>query len=235
MRFLSAEWRNLIMANYAVDPALLRPHVPKGVELDLFEGVCYASLVGFMFADTRVLGLRIPRHTNFEEVNLRFYVRRHTEEGWRRGVVFVKEIVPRAAITLVARSLYREPYQTMPMRHRWDIGPIQKIVEYEWKCAGKWNRFTVEAEPQAVEMPAGSEPEFITEHYYGYTRWNEQRTMEYGVTHPRWLVNSVRSWDIDVDFGALYGQKFAFLNAETPRSVLLAEGSAIEVLTNNTI
>lgn len=235
MTFLSAEWRNLIMANYAVDPELLRPHLPRGVELDLFEGVCYASLVGFMFVNTRMLGVPIPFHTNFGEVNLRFYVRRFVDGAWRRGVVFTKEIVPRSAITMVARNLYREPYETMPMRHRWDISATQKTIEYQWKYAGKWNRFTVDAKPESLEMGIGSEPEFITEHYYGYTRWNDLYTKEYGVKHPRWLVNPVQSYEIDVDFGALYGEKFAFLGKETPRSVLLAEGSAIEVLTNNTI
>lgn len=230
MTFLSAEWRNLVMANYAVSPTLLQGFVPQGVELDLFEGTCYVSLVGFMFMKTRILGLPIPFHVNFEEVNLRFYVRKKVAGEWRRGVVFVKEIVPRAAISFVARTVYREPYQTMPMRHHWDLDAEQKTIDYQWKYAGVWHIISATADKQSLPMAVGSEEEFITEHYYGYTRWNERITKEYEVRHPRWLVNPVKSYRIEADFGALYGEKFRFLQAETPTSVLMAEGSEVKVM-----
>jgi len=230
MTFLSAEWRNLIMANYAVQPALLHSYLPGGVDLDLYENTCYVSLVGFMFMKTRILGVPIPFHVNFEEVNLRFYVRKKVAGQWRRGTVFIKEIVPRAAITLVARGLYREPYQTMPMQHSWSLPDEQKHISYSWKHKGQWQHLSVEAGKQALPMGVGSEAEFITEHYYGYTRWNERVTKEYEVQHPRWLVNPVISYRVQADFGALYGEAFRFLNGEAPVSVLLAEGSGVKVM-----
>jgi uncharacterized protein len=232
MRFLSAAWKDLIMLNYSIEPEILASLVPGGTELDFYQGKCYVSLVGFMFRNTRVLGIPVPGHVHFEEVNLRFYVRRQVDGEWRRGVVFVKEIVPRSAIAWVARSVYREPYVTMPMRHKIEENSAQKRVEYRWKHQGKWHTLGALAENRLIEMPERSEEEFITEHYYGYNRWNTATTTEYEVRHPRWQVYPIlQSW-YQVDFQALYGPSFAFLNDMPPTSTLLAWGSDIEVMGN---
>src|SRR5918996_5117390 len=119
--FLTAEWRDLVMLNYEVDPQVLARRVPPGTELDIWQGRALVSVVGFRFLRTRVLGLPIPFHRDFEEVNLRFYVRRQAEDGWRRGVVFIKEIAPRWAIATVARVVYNENYAARPMRHRIEL------------------------------------------------------------------------------------------------------------------
>ncbi|MFT6500172.1 MAG: hypothetical protein ACJASQ_000279 [Crocinitomicaceae bacterium] len=229
MSFLKAEWRRLAIANYAVDPEVLEPHVPFGTELDLWEGKCYVSLVGFMFLNTKLLGVRIPFHSNFEEVNLRFYVKRFDGKEWRRGVVFIKEIVPKWTLTFVANTVYKENYETMPMQHTWRENDTNRTVEYRWKKNGKWNTFKVEAELNAMHIPEGSESEFITEHYWGYAHVTDQRSNEYEVTHPRWEGYRVLNTEIDVDFGSVYGTDFQFLDKETPASIMLAEGSKITV------
>src|SRR5687767_14420287 len=108
--FLSAEWRYLAMANFRIEPAVLEPFVPRGTRLDMFHGEAYVSLVGFLFRDTRVLGFSFPRHRDFEELNLRFYVVRDVEGESRRGVVFIKELAPRWAVCTIARALYNENY-----------------------------------------------------------------------------------------------------------------------------
>ncbi|MBU6341258.1 MAG: DUF2071 domain-containing protein [Bacteroidetes bacterium] len=230
MEFLSAEWRKLAIANYRVDPAILMPYLPAGVELDEREGLCLVSLVAFMFEKTRILGIPAVFHRDFEEVNLRFYVRKHTPEGWRRGVVFVKEIVPKPAIALVARSVYREPYVWMPMQHHWEQDEKQLLVDYQWFNRRQKQRFLIRSGTQPQEMQPGSWEEFITEHYFGYTRWDAQSTREYAVEHPRWQVYPVQDWEIAVDFGQLYGTSFAHLREQTPHSVMLAEGSAVRVM-----
>jgi uncharacterized protein YqjF (DUF2071 family) len=226
--FLRAEWRKLAMANYTIDPLVLEPHLPKGTELDTFNGQHFVSLVGFLFKNTRLKGIPIPFHRNFEEVNLRFYVRHETRDGWRRGVVFIKEIVPRPALTLVANMIYGEPYETMPMRHSWSDSGKEITVKYEWKKK-QWHSFSVIAQNSAVPIADKSVEEFITEHYWGYTRLSGHQTSEYGVEHPRWDVYPVKDYHIDVDFERLYGQSFRFLDSAKPSSVLLAEGSEIVV------
>lgn len=227
--FLTAEWRKLALAQYAVDAKILQKYCPPNTELDDWQGKYYVSLVGFMFKNVRLKGIAIPFHTNFEEVNLRFYVKYKENGIWKRGAVFISEIVPKPAITWVANTLYKEKYSTHRMRHSWEINNETIKVDYQWKNK-KWHRFAVNASNQLTEMAVGSEEEFITEHYWGYTKIAENRTSEYGVEHPRWQVYPITNYQIEVDFGLNYGDEFAHLNQSKPDSVLLAEGSKIRVL-----
>ncbi len=222
--FLTAEWRQLAMLNYEVDPSCLAALVPRGTELDSWNGRSYVSMVGFLFLDTRVLGIPIPFHRNFEEVNLRFYVRRKAEDGWRRGVVFVKEIVPRAAIAFVARTLYHEKYVALPMRHRIDAG-----VTYEWTFDGRSQRLSLTPSGAPQPVVPGTEEEFITEHYWGYSAQRAGGTQEYRVEHPPWLVAPATRAELECDAGRLYGEQFAEALRGKPNSAFLAEGSPISV------
>jgi uncharacterized protein YqjF (DUF2071 family) len=224
-KFLTAEWRDLIMANYELDPSLLEPRLPKGTELDLHDGRCFVSLVGFMFLNTRVLGLPVPFHVNFEEVNLRFYVTYNAADGVRRGVVFVKEIVPRFAIATVARVLYGEPYEAWGMSNLRD----GRQVRYEWSRGDQRNSIAVNVGENLGPPPDGSHGEFIIEHYWGYTRRSGVRTDQYKVEHPKWELFAADEARIGVDFGKTYGEEFAPLNEREPYSVLLAKGSPIAV------
>lgn len=227
--FLSAQWRKLLLINYAVDPSLLAPYLPFKTELDLWNGQCYVSLVGFLFTNVQLKGIAVPFHTTFEEVNLRFYVKYHTGSEWKRGVVFIKEIVPLPALTFVANTIYKEKYQTMPMRHSWN-GTDQLEVSYDWYCNQHWNHIKVFAAPKAEEISPQSEEEFITEHYWGYTRINDRTTGEYEVQHPRWKTYDVQHHEICVDFKSTYGEAFDALQHLKIASVMLAEGSPIAVL-----
>ena len=166
-KFLTAEWKNLVMANYIINPELLLPWLPAKTEIDLFNGHAYVSLVGFMFGNTRLLGMKIPWHINFEEVNLRFYVRHFHNGIWKRGVVFIKEIVPKRAIVMVANTLYKEKYQAMPMKHTAVASGDELQLEYQWKFQQQWNTIAAVTDHTAVPMLKGSEEEFIAEHYYG--------------------------------------------------------------------
>ena len=232
--FLSAEWRWLAMLNYRVDPAMLAPLVPAGMELDAWQGATFVSVVGFLFRRTRVLGVPIPFHRSFEELNLRFYVRRpaaaHRE--LRRGVVFVKELVPRRAIATVARFVYNEPYLAVPMRHLMDFGAAGEPtrVEYSWRLGGAWGRLAVTPRGAPAPIAPGSEEEFITEHYWGYTRQRDGSTVEYEVEHPRWRVWQVSEAALDADLEALYGSRFAAVLGERPSSAFIADGSAVRVM-----
>jgi uncharacterized protein YqjF (DUF2071 family) len=227
--FLSAEWRNLLMANYETDPSLLKPFLPRYTELDTFRGTHYISLVGFLFQNTRVKGFAFPFHRTFEEVNLRFYVRYKEDGNWKRGVVFIKELVPRRMITFVANTIYRENYATLPMKHSWSSSEEALQVAYYWKVNSDWNYLKAIAEKESQPLASGTEEEFITEHYWGYTFFNNACTGEYGVSHPSWRVHPVRSYEVRCDVAALYGSQFTETLNQPPLSVFLAEGSPIEV------
>lgn len=224
-KFLTARWEDLILVNYEVDASLLADRVPCGTSIDLMDGRCFVSLVAFMFRGTRVGGLPIFFHTDFEEVNLRFYVKREMGAEIRRGVVFIKEIVPRFAVAAVARFLYGEPYSAWKMRHRISGTSVQ----YEWVKGTSYNRLSVECGESIGVPEEGSHGEFIIEHYWGYTKRSERRTDEYKVEHPKWRLHRVSNPKIDVDFAATYGREFDFLSDQKPYSVLLAKGSEISV------
>ncbi|MFY9825760.1 MAG: DUF2071 domain-containing protein [Thermoanaerobaculia bacterium] len=232
--FLTARWRYLAMLNYEVPPEVLAPLVPRGTELDSWQGRTFASVVGFLFLDTRVLGFSIPGHRNFEEVNLRFYVRRKAVDGWRRGVVFVKEIVPRLAIAATARLLYGEKYVALRMRHSIAGDPARSglAVAYGWRHRGRWMGIGAVVGGTAKEAAPGSEEEFITEHYWGYSSLRGGGSVEYRVEHPRWRVWALQRPVLDCDdcdVAALYGRPFAAPLRAAPSSAFLADGSEVAV------
>jgi uncharacterized protein YqjF (DUF2071 family) len=227
--FLTAEWRNLAMLNYEVDPVLLTKFVPIGTELDCWNGKTFISLVGFQFLRTRVCGIPIPFHRNFDEVNLRFYVRRSVDGKIRRGVVFIKEIVPRWAMAAVARGLYNERYVALPMDHQIKAGESDLLVEYGWRSGMAWNRIFISAAGGPTLPKHGSEEEFITEHFWGYSVQTDNTTVEYRVAHPSWRVWTGCDVGFVGDGTELYGPELASVLAGAPASAFLAEGSVIEV------
>jgi len=225
------------MLNYELDPAVLAPRVPPGTELDLFHGKAFVSVVGFRFLSTRVLGIPVPFHRDFEEVNLRFYVRRSENPVTKRGVVFIQEIVPRRAIAAVARLAYNENYRRLPMDHAIQHGNVdgspRLSVEYRWRLDRRWNRIQVQAVGEPHDIAAGSAEEFITEHYWGYAAQRDGGSMEYQVSHPRWRVWDVVNSALDVDAERLYGTDFARALKGPPVSAFLADGSPVTVYAGN--
>ena len=229
--FLSARWEYLAMFNYEVDPQILHKHVPPGTEIDYFDGKALVSIVGFLFNDTKVLGIRWPFHVNFEEANLRYYIKRFDDNQWKRGVGFVSEIVPKPLVATLANLFYNEHYSTAKMGHQILEKPDNLFVEYSWKKRNQsQNVIRVNAAPELQEIVAGSEAEFIFEHYFGYNQLNATRTIEYAVQHPRWKIYPVTSFSIDCDIEKLYGKEFVpYISNKQPHSVFLAKGSSVTV------
>ncbi len=230
-RFLTAEWRNLVMLNYEVEPEILASRVPAGCEIDSWDGRTFVSVVGFQFLATRVLGLSIPFHRNFEEVNLRFYVRRKEEGAWRRGVVFVRELVPRHAIAFVANQVYGEKYFALPMRHEVELSDTVGMnrVSYHWRRRGAWEGVAATFSGPAITPGEETEEAFITEHYWGYSRRSSEITVEYQVEHPRWKVWQADTASLDCDVRALYGDAFREPLDAPPSTAFVAEGSPVVV------
>jgi uncharacterized protein YqjF (DUF2071 family) len=231
--FLTAEWRHLALLNYEVDGSVLAPMVPRGTELDEWQGRTYLSVVGFLFLGTRVLGLPIPFHRDFEEVNLRFYVRRKVDGGWRRGVAFVKELVPRVAVAFLARRLYNENYVAVPMDHAIRHAPAEpgrvEAVTYEWRVGARASRLELSVLAGPSPLVPGSQAEFIAEHYWGYSVKRVGTTCEYQVQHPPWRVAPAREARLTCDVDLLYGEKLGRFLHGPPASAFLADGSEVAV------
>jgi hypothetical protein len=233
--FLSAEWRDLVMVNYEVDRALLKDHVPPGTVLDSFEGRTYVSLVGFQFCRTKLFGaLPIPFHSNFDEVNLRFYVRRKEGDEERRGVVFIAEIVPKWAIAKIARVVYGENYIRLPMKHRIEMNGANKTAEYEWRVDGGWSKLYAHASGGPAPAKEGSLEQFITEHYWGYSK-QRNGALEYRVAHVPWNVWRSEAAGFEGDATSLYGLELGKVLQRRPDSAFIADGSYVEVFTGRKI
>ena len=227
--FLTAEWRDLVMLNWQVDPSLLASRLPRGTEIDEQQGRTWISVVGFRFLKTRLLGVPIPGHVNFEELNVRYYDRRRVDGDIRRGVVFNKEIVPRFSIAAVARGLYNENYVCGPMSHRIESAGDSRTVEYSWSVSGRSGRVSLTTDPAFREIEPGSREEFITEHYHGYSVQRDGGTVEYAVRHPRWRYAEARNVSLEWDPISLYGPEFGAILLAPPDFSFLAEGSAVTV------
>lgn len=227
--FLSARWENLIMVNYEVNPDVLKPYLPKDVELDFYNNKTYVSLVGFMFKKTSLFNIPIPFLGTFEEINLRFYVKRVEGDTIKRGVVFINETVPYKLVAWLANKLYNEHYIAIPTKSLIVNAQATKNIKYEWKINKKWNHIAVNVAKENEPLLPGSVEEFIFEHYYGYTKINSQLSQEYKVNHPRWQVNKVIDYSIHCDFNAMYGHDFSFLVHHQPDSVIHAVGSPVTV------
>jgi uncharacterized protein YqjF (DUF2071 family) len=228
--FLSAEWRDLVMLNYAVDPELLNRNVPPGTLLDSFDGKTYVSLVGFRFFNTKLFGaLHVPFHVDFLEANLRFYVRRRKGDDDRRGVVFISEIVPKHAIAAVARLVYGENYTCLPMKHRINTKGLKRTVEYQWKIRGQWCALFAEGANLPAQPQSGSLEQFITEHYWGYSAQRTGGSLEYHVSHVPWKVWSTSRAGFEGDCSALYGCELGAILQRPPDCAFIADGSPVIV------
>lgn len=230
-RFLTAQWRNLVMANFVVDPAVLKSYVPTGTSLDSSGGTTYVSVVAFQFLRTKVFGIPIPFHRNFEEINLRFYVYREVAGELRKGVVFIRELVPRRAIAFLARVFYQEPYIQLPTRSKIDLPAtdLQGRFSYQWKFKGKLCELAADVgsvsrlpEPDSIE-------EFISERYWGYNKQSDGSTMEYKIKHPKWPIRHSNEVFLDCDVEGLYGTSFGKFLQNAPASVFTADGSDVIV------
>ncbi|MEP7232902.1 MAG: DUF2071 domain-containing protein [Ginsengibacter sp.] len=229
--FLSARWEYLAMFNYEVDAAILQPHLPPYTEIDLYTGKAIVSVVGFLFNNTSVMGIKWPGFINFEEVNLRYYIKYFDGKKWRRGVGFISQIVPQFLVAGMANFFYNEHYSTAKMYHIIREVNEQLEVEYSWKKKQQqWNSMSIKADTVLQDIAPGSAEEFIFEHYYGYNKLNSKTAIEYSLDHPRWQVYTVKDYKLNCDVEKLYGAAFVpFIENVKPVSVFLAKGSDVTV------
>lgn len=235
--FLTAEWRHLILLTYGIDPEMLTPYIPKGLEPDIYDGRAFVSFVAFDFLNTKVKGLTIPFHVNFPEINLRFYVRQPMPDGsYRRGVVFIKELVPKYCIALVADKIYNEPYEAIPMTSSVEPENNELIIKhnFEYNNRGFDLKFTVENAPYFPKED--STAHFFKEHEWGYGTTKKGNLMTYRVEHPFWKIYPIsKRFYLNVDYGYIYGEDWAILNGQIPYSIVVAEGSPIKVFPGQVI
>ena len=236
---LTAEWRHLLFLNYEISPELVIPYLPAHTELDLWHDQLYCSVVGLMFLDTAVFGIPDPLHQKYEQVNLRFYVRRRVDNGWNHGVVFIKEIVPASLVTVAARVLFNERYVTMDTTHRLeeDAGELREgsWVEYGWRKKEEWNRVSARVASE-IRMPEEDSRELFAMHrLFNYSKRLDGSTTETKLEHPVWGIRKVKDARLDCDIAAIYGEAFVEYLSAPPAFAFVANGSHISILTTESV
>ena len=224
--FLTANWKHLLLINYLTDPDLLKPFLPKGCELDLFEGKACYSLVAFQFLETKVKGMQIPGYHHFPELNLRFYVRYKGE----RGVCFIREFVPSLAVSYVAKLFYNEPYKRAAMADRIRFNDDVVTAEYYLTFANQHLKVYAEGENAPYFPKEGSSEDFFKEHQLGIGRTRSDQVVTYRVNHPRWRIFPISDFGVEMsDQSFHFTDQFHLKQKTKPHSVILAEGSEITV------
>ncbi len=235
MSLLTAKWKNLVFANYTVPPELIEKHLPSHTKLDFYNGQCYVSLVGFQFKDVQLASLKIPFHNDFEEINLRFYVKRFDGAKWRKGVVFISQIASKTALNTLANVLFQENYQKLETQHEITEDDNSLNAKYSWLFKEEWQHLEAKSGIVASPYAENSEEEFLLNRPWGYEKRTSEETNEYRVSHPDWPIFEVKEYSVKVDFSLLFGPEFNILSSATPKSVILAEGSSVSMEEKNTI
>jgi uncharacterized protein YqjF (DUF2071 family) len=228
--FLTARWENLVLVTYKVKPEVLGLFIPKGLEPDTINGDAFVSLVAFDFLDTKVKGIKIPFHVNFPEINLRAYVK----HGAKRGVIFIREFVPRFFISLIANTVYNENYRSARMQ-----SSIKKngsiFLSHSMKFNGKEYNIGLQAENKPYMPAEGSTEHFFKEHEWGFGTNRAGKPLTYRVEHPFWEIYPVLKFEHNFDFGIIYGKKWESLNNDSPYNITFAKGSPIKVFSGELI
>lgn len=228
MKILDTHWRNLLVVSYRVEAGmldLLNEQLPAGTVLDDYRGEHYVSVVAFEFQKTRVLGIAMPIYRDFAEVNLRFYVKRMVDGEWRRGVVFIREIVPCRLPALVANMVFKENFHIRPLRSEVTVGQLR----YEWREAGGMQEMAITRENELSDPEPGSLIEHIIDHYWAYKRISPNTTGEFSVEHRPWKVRQHENSGIRIDIGQIYGPRWAAALASEPVHTFYADGSRVLV------
>jgi uncharacterized protein YqjF (DUF2071 family) len=191
------------------------------------------SLVAFHFADNRVLGVPIPFAREYDQINLRFYVRRRLEDGgWRRGVVFLRELAPAKPVVAGARFVYGERYDCVPVTARvrppGAAGTRGGRAVYRWRDRHQVHRLAVDFHGPAALPGPGSLEDFLTDRHFGYVS-AERATREYRVDHPPWRVWPATDARLSHGIADAFGRRFERALDRAPLSAFVAEGSRMEL------
>ena len=233
--FLKANWLRLASANYVVDPSILEKHIPNGTVLEAHNGKYFVSLVAFRYCETRLLNVRVPYHNIFEEINLRFYVKREITPGnWRSEVAFTKLFFPKTALTLVAKHIYKENYETKKMRHNWSDNGNELFTSYGLK-KNRWHSFDLVSDKKSSPIFSNTSEDFFSKHYWGTSKINRKSCTIYKIDHPVWESHKVLRSNISFDFNTVFGAEFKHLTNTEPDSTHLFNGSKVLVHKKKTV
>ena len=229
---MTAKFSELVAVNFAIDPKILEPRVPRGLELDFYNDETYVSLICMMLRDVRVWGIPIHIATGFEEINLRFYVRRREGDGYRRGCCFIKDYVSSGAAAWILGSLFKAEFQKLKMKHSnsgFDGAPESvPSVDYQWKVGDHWNRLRIKARSRIQKTSRDTKHGFILMHDNEYSQ-RDGKTLEDRASRPAWTIWDAAQANFECDVKNLFGREFQRALSRRPASVFVTGGSDVTI------
>ena len=131
--FMAQKWENLLFLHWPVSKESLESTIPEDLEVDLFEGEAWLSVVGFRLSELRIKPfVQIP-WKDFSELNLRTYVR---DQAGRRGVWFYSLDSSDLLAVVGARLLYGLNYRYASIDHNQKNDFIEYTSETKSKRGG---------------------------------------------------------------------------------------------------
>jgi uncharacterized protein YqjF (DUF2071 family) len=155
-------WRNLLFAHQPLAPDILGALVPRGLEIDTFDGTGWVTLIPFEIRASRPAGVPRALSVNFLEVNLRTYVR---GPGGEPGIYFFSLEASSRLAAAGARLAYGLPYFAATIERHQD--PDGATIRYASRRRGSGAALaaTWTVGPEAGTAALGSLDHFLIERY----------------------------------------------------------------------
>lgn len=237
---MKAKFTELVALNFQIDPEILKPRLPKGLELNFYRDETYVSLVAMMLRNVKFYGFPIPVAHAIGEFNLRFYVRRKVSDTeTRHGSCFIKDYVSSRTGAWGLSKVFQAEFCRIKMNcaqqgfsNDDDAAPK---VDYRWEVSkDHWNRIRVSARERVKRTGPETKVGFVLNHSNIYSRRNRE-TLEYPVVRPRWQIWNAGHANFTCDVKKLFGPEFVKPLARRPASVFVANGSDVIIYRPNVI
>ena len=226
---ISSEFRKVALLNYIIPQEVIEKYLPKHTKPDLYNGNCFISLVGFQVKKLKLNDVKVPLIKDFDEIDLQIYVKHFNGASWEKGVVVISRIFDQPGLAPLTNTIFQTNYISHPSKSEVKEDQHGLEVKYSWQFDGKEQSFSVKSNNLAAPYDKGTEAAFILDRSLGFIRVTEEETLKYPVTHASWHLYTVEEYAVDVDFSRQYDPALNLLNSRIPHSVILTEGSTVEI------
>lgn len=183
-------WRHLLFLHWRVDPEQMQHLLPKGLEVDTFDGSAWIGLVPFQMDQVRFFSLpKIPTTSTFFECNVRTYV---LQDGIPGVWFFSLDAASRLAV-LGGRNLWKLNY----IHAKFDVSIEGDRVDYTLaRHDGTRSRIHWTAGSELPKSEPGGLRHFLTERYYLYAS-QAGKIWRGPIWHEPWRLREAALHDLD--------------------------------------
>ncbi len=227
---IKAKFSEMVAVNFQIDQRILQPLVPKGLELDFFNGETYVSLIAMMLRNVKAWGLPFSIIPSSPELSLRFYVRRPGDGESAKGTCLIKDYISGSTAAWYLESQFKSDFSKLKMKYKNSgFGEHETPeVEYQWKVDDHWNKLRVRARSRIHKTERASKVGFILDHFTYFGTY-KGRTLAYRVERPTWNIWDAAQANFTCDVKRLFGDAFVKPLSKRPASVFVTAGSPVTI------